>query len=119
VHGAARRADDVHRRAGARTSTFDLSTLRTGIMAGAPCPIELMNQVIEKMNMKDILIGYGQTEASPITNMTRPDDTVERRSPPSGASCPHQEQKVVDPDDRQDRAPTASRARSASAATTS
>jgi fatty-acyl-CoA synthase len=76
---------------------FDVSTLRTGIMAGAPCPIELMNQVIEKMNMKDILIGYGQTEASPITNMTRPDDTVEKKVTTVGRVSPHQEQKVIDP----------------------
>jgi len=77
--------------------TFDLSTLRTGIMAGAPCPIDVMNDVINKMNMKDILIGYGQTEASPITNMTRPDDTLEQRVGTVGRVMPWQEQKIIDP----------------------
>jgi fatty-acyl-CoA synthase len=77
--------------------TFDLSTLRTGIMAGAPCPIDVMKDVINKMNMKDILIGYGQTEASPITNMTRPDDTLEQRVGTVGRVMPWQEQKIIDP----------------------
>jgi len=77
--------------------TFDLTTLRTGIMAGAPCPIDVMNDVINKMNMKEILIGYGQTEASPITNMTRPDDTLEQRVGTVGRVMPWQEQKIIDP----------------------
>ena len=53
-------------------SSFDMSTLRTGIMAGAPCPVEVMRRLISEMHMKDILIGYGQTEVSPINNMTLP-----------------------------------------------
>ena len=77
--------------------TFDLSTLRTGIMAGAPCPVDVMNDVINKMHMKEILIGYGQTEASPITNMTRPDDTLEQRVGTVGRVMPWQEQKIIDP----------------------
>ncbi len=77
--------------------SFDLSTLRTGIMAGAPCPIEVMKQVINKMHMNEILIGYGQTEASPITNMTRPDDSIERRVSTVGRVMPWQEQKIIDP----------------------
>ena len=77
---------------------FDLSTLRTGIMAGAPCPVEVMKQVINKMHMKEILIGYGQTEASPITNMTRADDSLEKRVETVGRVAQHQEQKVIDPD---------------------
>ncbi|HEB60806.1 MAG TPA: AMP-binding protein, partial [Phycisphaeraceae bacterium] len=77
---------------------FDLSTLRTGIMAGAPCPVEVMKQVINKMHMKEILIGYGQTEASPITNMTRPDDSLEKRVETVGRVAQHQEQKIIDPD---------------------
>jgi len=77
--------------------TFDLSTLRTGIMAGAPCPADVMNDVINKMHMKEILIGYGQTEASPITNMTRPDDTLEQRVGTVGRVMPWQEQKIIDP----------------------
>lgn len=77
--------------------SFDLSSLRTGIMAGAPCPIEVMKQVMDRMHMHDILIGYGQTEASPITNMTRPNDSVERRVSTVGRVMPWQEQKIIDP----------------------
>jgi len=78
--------------------SFDLSTLRTGIMAGAPCPVEVMHKVIEKMHMKEVLIGYGQTEASPITNMTRPDDSIERRVGTVGRVLPWQEQKIINPE---------------------
>ncbi|MCZ7644883.1 MAG: AMP-binding protein [Planctomycetota bacterium] len=80
-----------------RFKEFDLSSLRTGVMAGAPCPIEVMNRVIEEMHCREILIGYGQTEASPLTNMTDPDDPVELRVGTVGRTMPHQEQKVVDP----------------------
>jgi fatty-acyl-CoA synthase len=76
---------------------FDLATLRTGIMAGAPCPIDVMKDVINRMHMKEILIGYGQTEASPITNMTRTDDTLERRVGTVGRVMSWQEQKIIDP----------------------
>ncbi len=76
---------------------FDLSSLRTGIMAGAPCPIELMREVVDRMHMKDVLIAYGQTEASPATTMTLADDTLERRVSTVGRVLPHQELKVVDP----------------------
>ncbi len=76
--------------------SFDLSTLRTGIMAGAPCPIELMRRVVDEMHMKEVLIGYGQTEASPVTTITRPDDPIERRVSTVGRVMPHQEIKVVD-----------------------
>ena len=79
-------------------ASFDVSTLRTGIMAGAPCPIELMNKVVDVMNMKEILIGYGQTEASPLTTCTRPEDSLERRVSTVGRVMPLQELKVVDPD---------------------
>ncbi len=78
-------------------SSFDLSTLRTGIMAGAPCPIELMRRVVDEMNMKEVLIGYGQTEASPLATCTRPDDPLERRVSTVGRVMPHQEIKIVDP----------------------
>ncbi len=77
--------------------SFDLSSLRTGIMAGAPCPIEVMKKVIKHMHMQEVLIGYGQTEASPITNMTRPDDPIARRVGSVGRVIPWQEQKFVDP----------------------
>lgn len=76
---------------------FDLSCLRTGIMAGAPCSPELMKRVIEEMGCTEILIGYGETEASPLTHLTRPDDSVERRTKTVGRNLPHQEVKVVDP----------------------
>jgi len=76
---------------------FDLSKLRTGIMAGAPCPIEVMRKVIDKMNMKQVLIGYGQTEASPLTTCTLPDDPIELRVGTVGRVLPHQELKIVDP----------------------
>jgi fatty-acyl-CoA synthase len=76
---------------------YDLSCLRTGIMAGAPCPVETMKQVIDRMNMKHILIGYGQTEVSPIATMTRPDDSIEARVTTVGRVMPHQEIKIVDP----------------------
>jgi len=76
---------------------FDLGSLRTGIMAGAPCPIDVMRDVMDKMHMQEILIGYGQTEVSPIATMTRPDDPVERRVATVGRVMPHQELKIVDP----------------------
>jgi fatty-acyl-CoA synthase len=76
---------------------YDLSSLRTGIMAGAPCPVEVMKGAIERMHLSEILIGYGQTEASPITNMTRPDDSIERRVSTVGRVMPWQEQKIIDP----------------------
>jgi fatty-acyl-CoA synthase len=76
---------------------FDLTSLRTGIMAGAPCAVEVMKQVIDRMHLSEILIGYGQTEASPITNMTRPDDSIERRVTTVGRVMPWQEQKIIDP----------------------
>lgn len=74
---------------------FDLSSLRTGIMAGAPCPPALMRRVMEEMHCPEILIGYGETEASPLTHLTSPDDTMERRVETVGRNLPHQEAKVV------------------------
>ena len=75
---------------------FDLSSLRTGIMAGAPCPPALMKCVIEDMHCGEILIGYGETEASPLTHLTAPDDSMERRIETVGKNLPHQEVKIVD-----------------------
>jgi fatty-acyl-CoA synthase len=66
-------------------------------MAGAPCPIQTMEEVIEKLNMKEVIIGYGQTEASPITTMTRIEDSLERRVSTVGRVMPWQELKIVDP----------------------
>ncbi|WP_455218702.1 AMP-binding protein, partial [Kaarinaea lacus] len=74
---------------------FDLSSLRTGIMAGAPCPPALMNRVIEEMHCREILIGYGETEASPLTHLTTREDSLERRIETVGKNLPHQEVKVV------------------------
>lgn len=77
-------------------SKYDLSTLRTGIMAGAPCPVEVMRQVIDKMNMRDITIMYGQTETSPVNHMTAIDAPLDKRCQTVGKVGPHQEIKIVD-----------------------
>ncbi len=77
-------------------SQFDLSSLRTGIMAGAPCPVEVMRRLISEMHMDDILIAYGQTEVSPINNMTLPNDSLERRTETVGRAVPWVEIKVID-----------------------
>jgi fatty-acyl-CoA synthase len=79
-------------------SMFDLSSLRTGIMAGALCPIETMNQVMEKMNMKEIIIVYGLTESSPGMTCTRTTDPPEVRATTVGTNYPGVEVKIVDPD---------------------
>lgn len=76
-------------------SKFDLSSLRTGIMAGAPCPPDLMKRVINDMHCSEILIGYGETEASPLTHLTTRDDSFERRINTAGHNLPHQEVKIV------------------------
>ncbi|MEG6614860.1 AMP-binding protein [Peptococcaceae bacterium 1198_IL3148] len=76
---------------------YDLSSLRTGIMAGSPCPIEVMKAVIERMNMKEIVITYGQTEASPGITMTRTDDPIELRVNTVGRALPGVEMRIVDP----------------------
>ena len=75
---------------------FDVSSLRTGIMAGAPCPPALMKRVMQEMHCHEILIGYGQTEASPLTHLTSHDDSLERRTETVGSNLPHQEVKVID-----------------------
>ncbi|GAB3709581.1 AMP-binding protein [Nocardiopsis oceani] len=76
---------------------YDLSTLRTGIMAGSPCPVEVMRQVIERMGMSEVSICYGMTETSPVSTQTRRDDSLERRVSTVGRVMPHLEVKVVDP----------------------
>ena len=76
---------------------YHLSSLRTGIMAGAPCPPELMRQVIDRMGCREILIAYGQTEVSPVTHITRATDSFQRRTQSVGTNLPHQEVKIVDP----------------------
>jgi fatty-acyl-CoA synthase len=79
-------------------SKFDFSSLRTGIMAGSPCPIKVMRQVMEKMNMKEITICYGLTEASPVMTQTRVDDPIEKRVETVGKAMPEIEVRVVDPE---------------------
>ncbi len=74
---------------------FNLQSLRTGIMAGAPCPPELMRRVMEEMHCREILIGYGETEASPLTHLTTREDSLERRTQTVGHNLPHQEVKII------------------------
>jgi fatty-acyl-CoA synthase len=76
---------------------YDLSTLRTGIMAGSPCPVEVMKRVVNEMNMAEVAICYGMTETSPVSTMTRVDDDLARRTETVGRTMPHLESKVVDP----------------------
>jgi fatty-acyl-CoA synthase len=75
---------------------YDLSSLRTGVMAGAPCPLELMHQVIDKLNMSEITIMYGQTETSPVNHMTDIDAPAEKRCGTVGRVGPYQEIKIID-----------------------
>ncbi|NVN99630.1 MAG: AMP-binding protein [Geobacteraceae bacterium] len=77
-------------------SRFDLSSLRTGIMAGSNCPIEVMKKVISQMNATDITIAYGQTESSPVITQTRTDDAIELRVSTVGRALPDVEVKIVD-----------------------
>jgi fatty-acyl-CoA synthase len=76
---------------------YELSSLRTGIMAGSPCPVEVMRRVIERMHMPGVSICYGMTETSPVSTQTRTDDALERRVGTVGRAGPHLEIKVVDP----------------------
>jgi fatty-acyl-CoA synthase len=77
---------------------FDLRSLRTGIMAGSPCPIEVMKKVVERMHMSEVAICYGMTETSPVSTQTRVDDPLERRVGTVGRVGPHVEVRVVDPE---------------------
>ena len=79
---------------------FDLSSLRTGIMAGAPCPIEVMKRVLSDMNMKDVLIAYGQTETSPVNHITLSNDSLAKRTETVGRAVPWVEIKITDEDNR-------------------
>ncbi|MDN3903704.1 AMP-binding protein [Arthrobacter sp. YD2] len=76
---------------------YDLSTLRTGVMAGSPCPEEIMKRVIAEMNMNEVAICYGMTETSPVSTMTRGGDSLARRTRTVGRTMPHLESQVVDP----------------------
>lgn len=77
--------------------TTDCSSLRTGVMAGSPCPVEVMKRVIDEMHMPEVAICYGMTETSPVSTQTRVDDDLERRTATVGRVMPHLEVKVVDP----------------------
>ena len=81
-------------------ASFDMSSLRTGIIAGAPCPEELMKRIISDMNMENVLIGYGQTELSPVNHMTLPEDSLENRTQTVGRPIPYIEVKIVDENNR-------------------
>ena len=85
-----------------RFAEFDLASLRTGMMAGSPCPIEVMRQVVDQMGAKEITIGYGQTEASPVITLTRAEDTLEHRVSTVGTALPNVEVKLVDPETGED-----------------
>jgi fatty-acyl-CoA synthase len=76
---------------------FDYSTLRTGIMAGSPCPVEVMRKVIERMHMDEVTICYGMTETAPVSTQTSADDPLERRVSTVGRVHPHVEIKIIDP----------------------
>ncbi len=75
---------------------YDLSSLRTGIMAGSPCPVEIMKRVVTEMSMTEVAICYGMTETSPVSTQTRRDDDLERRTATVGAVMPHVEIKIID-----------------------
>jgi fatty-acyl-CoA synthase len=81
-------------------ASYDVSSLRTGIMAGAPCPIEVMRRAMTLMNLRDITIAYGMTETSPVSFQTTLDDPIERRVASVGRAHPHLEAKVVDAEGR-------------------
>ena len=83
-----------------RFAEFDLSSLRTGIMAGSSCPIEVMKRVIDKMNMAEVTIAYGMTETSPVSFQSGTDDPIDRRASTVGRIMPHLEVKIVDSEGR-------------------
>lgn len=82
----------------AQFNNFDFASLRTGIMAGSPCPIEVMKKVIDKMNMREIVIVFGQTEASPGCTMTTTSDSIDKRVNTVGRAFPGVECKIIDPE---------------------
>lgn len=78
-------------------ASYDLATLRTGVMAGSVCPIDVMNRVISEMHMVDVAICYGMTETSPVSTMTRNGDTLQQRTETVGRTMPRLESQIVDP----------------------
>ena len=81
-----------------RFDDYDLSSLRTGVMAGSPCPVEVMKACIDKMHMTDVTICYGMTETSPVSTQTLPDDSIEHRTASVGKVHPHVEIRIADPE---------------------
>ncbi|NNK92210.1 MAG: AMP-binding protein [Acidimicrobiia bacterium] len=81
-----------------RFDDYDLSSLRTGVMAGSPCPVEVMKACIDKMHMTDVTICYGMTETSPVSTQTLPDDSLEHRTASVGQVHPHVEIRIADPE---------------------
>src|SRR5258707_13243740 len=75
---------------------FDLTSLRTGIMAGSPCPIEVMRRCVAEMNMREVTIAYGMTETSPVSTQTCCDDPLERRVSTVGRGHPHIDVQILD-----------------------
>ena len=94
---------------------YDLSSLRTGVMAGSPCPVEVMKQCVERMHMRDVTICYGMTETSPVSTQTLPDDSLHHRTATVGRAHPHVEIRVADPEtgERSNAVKPASSARAA------
>lgn len=84
---------------------FDLRSLRTGIMAGSPCPVDTMRQVMTRMHCEEITIAYGLTESSPVMSQTSTDDTIERRTETVGTPLPEVEVRIVDPETRTPQPP--------------
>jgi len=80
-----------------RFAEFELSTLRTGVMAGSPCPVEVMRRVVDRMHMREVTICYGMTETSPVSTQSATDDPLDRRVSTVGRVHPHVEVKIVDP----------------------
>ena len=78
--------------------SFDLASLRTGIMAGSPCPVEVMRKVVDEMNMSEVTIAYGMTETSPVSTQTSASDSLQHRVSTVGRVLPHVEAKIVDPE---------------------
>ena len=79
-------------------AALDLSSLRTGVMAGSPCPVEIMKRVIAELGMREVTICYGMTETSPVSTQTRPDDSIERRVGTVGSVHPHVEIRIAHPE---------------------
>src|SRR5262249_52909440 len=76
---------------------YDVTSLRTGIMAGSPCPVEVMKRCVSSLHMEEVTICYGMTETSPVSTQTAPDDPLDKRVGTVGRVHPHVEVKVVDP----------------------